>query len=64
MKKMFARQCVDLFLRASNYEKRVFLVSDTLASFRLSDGIYPSGSSEIQVKNGTGSWTEFCQKQL
>ena len=64
MKKMFARQCVDVFLPASNYEKRVFLVSETLASFGLSDGIYPSGSLEIQVKNVIGSWTEFYQKQL
>ncbi len=44
---------VDLLLRASGYEKGLFLVSDALAPLGLPDGVYPWDSREIEVKNGT-----------
>lgn len=43
----------DLLLRASFYEKGVFLVSDALAPLGLPDGVYPWDSRQIEVKNGT-----------
>jgi N-acetylglucosamine-6-phosphate deacetylase len=44
---------IDILLRASNYDKGVFLVSDALAPLGLPDGVYPWDSREIEVKNGT-----------
>lgn len=44
---------VDLLLRASEYEKGIFLVSDALAPLGLPDGRYPWDSRQIEVKNGT-----------
>jgi N-acetylglucosamine-6-phosphate deacetylase len=44
---------LDLLLRASGYEKGLFLVSDALAPLGLPDGVYPWDSREIEVKNGT-----------
>ena len=35
---------VNVFLRASNYKKSIFLVNDALASLELSNGIYPRDS--------------------
>jgi len=44
---------IQLLLRASCYEKGVFLVSDALAPLGLPDGIYPWDKRQIEVKNGT-----------
>lgn len=44
---------IDLLLRASNYEKGIFLVSDALAPIGLEDGFYPWDSRQIEVKEGT-----------
>ena len=44
---------IDILLRASNYEKGLFLVSDALAPLGLPDGTYPWDSREIEVINGT-----------
>ena len=40
-------------LRASYYERGVFLVSDALSPIGLPDGIYPWDNRQIEVKNGT-----------
>ncbi|PSF32260.1 N-acetylglucosamine-6-phosphate deacetylase [Aphanothece hegewaldii CCALA 016] len=44
---------IDLLLRASHYEKGIFLVSDALAPMGLEDGFYPWDSRQIEVKEGT-----------
>ncbi len=44
---------IKLLLRASDWEKGIFLVSDALAPIGLPDGVYPWDSREIEVKNGT-----------
>ncbi|MBR8836967.1 MAG: N-acetylglucosamine-6-phosphate deacetylase [Stigonema ocellatum SAG 48.90 = DSM 106950] len=44
---------IQILLRASDYEKGLFLVSDALAPLGLPDGIYPWDSRQIQVNNGT-----------
>lgn len=44
---------IDLLLRASRYEKGIFLVSDALAPIGLPDGIYPWDERQIEVKDGT-----------
>lgn len=44
---------IELLLRASYYEKGIFLVSDALAPLGLPDGIYPWDTRQIEVKNGT-----------
>ncbi len=44
---------IDLLLRASDYTKGLFLVSDALAPLGLPDGIYPWDSREITVSDGT-----------
>jgi N-acetylglucosamine-6-phosphate deacetylase len=44
---------IDLLLRASDYTKGLFLVSDALAPLGLPDGTYPWDSREIIVTNGT-----------
>ena len=43
---------VELLLRASDYEKGVFLVSDALSPIGLPDGIYPWDDRQIEVSNG------------
>jgi N-acetylglucosamine-6-phosphate deacetylase len=42
-----------ILLRASNFDRGIFLVSDALAPIGLPDGKYPWDSREIEVKNGT-----------
>lgn len=42
-----------IFLRASNYERGIFLVSDALSPLGLPDGIYPWDTREIEVTQGT-----------
>ncbi|MEO1375082.1 MAG: N-acetylglucosamine-6-phosphate deacetylase [Cyanobacteria bacterium J06635_10] len=44
---------IDLLLRASDYTKGLFLVSDALAPLGLADGTYPWDSREITVTDGT-----------
>lgn len=44
---------IDLLLRASFYDKGIFLVSDALAPLGLPDGVYPWDTRQIEVKNGT-----------
>ena len=44
---------IDLFLRASHYQKGAFLVSDALSPLGLPDGIYPWDTRQIEVKHGT-----------
>ncbi|MCU0534784.1 MAG: N-acetylglucosamine-6-phosphate deacetylase [Hydrococcus sp. Prado102] len=44
---------IDVLLRASNYEKGVFLVSDALAPIGLPDGVYPWDERQIEVTDGT-----------
>jgi N-acetylglucosamine-6-phosphate deacetylase len=44
---------LDIFLRASFYQRGAFLVSDALSPLGLPDGIYPWDSREIEVINGT-----------
>lgn len=43
---------VELLLRASDYEKGIFLVSDALSPIGLPDGIYPWDDRQIEVSNG------------
>jgi len=44
---------LQILLRASNYKKGLFLVSDALSPLGLPDGVYPWDSRQIEVKNGT-----------
>lgn len=44
---------MQILLRASDYEKGIFLVSDALSPLGLPDGVYPWDVREIEVKNGT-----------
>ncbi|MBD2432995.1 MULTISPECIES: N-acetylglucosamine-6-phosphate deacetylase [Fischerella] len=44
---------LDILLRASRYEKGLFLVSDALSPLGLPDGIYPWDNRHIEVKAGT-----------
>ncbi|MBF2004586.1 MAG: N-acetylglucosamine-6-phosphate deacetylase [Chlorogloeopsis fritschii C42_A2020_084] len=44
---------LDILLRTSAYEKKLFLVSDALAPLGLPDGFYPWDNRQIEVKNGT-----------
>lgn len=44
---------VDVLLRASDYDRGVFLVSDALSPLGLPDGIYPWDTRQIEVKQGT-----------
>ncbi|TFI51592.1 N-acetylglucosamine-6-phosphate deacetylase [Mastigocladus laminosus UU774] len=44
---------LDILLRASHYEKGLFLVSDALSPLGLPDGIYPWDTRQIEVKDGT-----------
>ena len=42
-----------ILLKASNYHRGIFLVSDALAPIGLPDGVYPWDEREITVTNGT-----------
>jgi N-acetylglucosamine-6-phosphate deacetylase len=44
---------IDLLLRASDYDRGLFLVSDALAPLGLPDGTYPWDNREITVSEGT-----------
>jgi N-acetylglucosamine-6-phosphate deacetylase len=44
---------IDVLLRASFYEKGVFLVSDALAPVGLPDGVYPWDTRQMEVRGGT-----------
>ena len=44
---------IELLLKASNYHRGIFLVSDALAPIGLEDGVYPWDEREIEVKQGT-----------
>jgi len=44
---------LDILLRASHYDKGMFLVSDALSPLGLPDGFYPWDTRQIQVMNGT-----------
>ncbi|MDM9583890.1 N-acetylglucosamine-6-phosphate deacetylase [Nostoc sp. GT001] len=44
---------LQILIRASDYEKGLFLVSDALSPLGLPDGMYPWDSRQIEVKNGT-----------
>jgi N-acetylglucosamine-6-phosphate deacetylase len=44
---------IELLLKASNYSRGIFLVSDALAPIGLGDGVYPWDEREIEVKQGT-----------
>lgn len=44
---------MEILLRASDYEKGVFLVSDALSPLGLPDGIYPWDTRQIEVIDGT-----------
>ena len=44
---------MDLLLRASQYDRGVFLVSDALSPLGLPDGTYPWDTRQIEVINGT-----------
>lgn len=44
---------LDILLRASNYDRGLFLVSDALAPIGLPDGVYPWDEREITVTEGT-----------
>ncbi|NJN74183.1 MAG: N-acetylglucosamine-6-phosphate deacetylase [Limnothrix sp. RL_2_0] len=47
------RTMLELFLRATNFRKGAFLVSDALAPIGLPDGVYPWDDRQITVTNGT-----------
>jgi N-acetylglucosamine-6-phosphate deacetylase len=44
---------MQILLRASGYDKGIFLVSDALSPLGLPDGVYPWDVREIEVKNST-----------
>jgi N-acetylglucosamine-6-phosphate deacetylase len=44
---------LELFLRAAQFDRHAFLVSDALAPLGLPDGIYPWDDRQIEVRNGT-----------
>ena len=44
---------VDILLRASNYDRGIFLVSDALAPLGRPDGRYPWDTRQIEVNQGT-----------
>lgn len=44
---------MDILLRASGYDRGIFLVSDALSPLGLPDGIYPWDTRQIEVKHGT-----------
>lgn len=44
---------VEIILKASNYDRGIFLVSDALAGLGLGDGVYPWDERSITVTEGT-----------
>jgi N-acetylglucosamine-6-phosphate deacetylase len=44
---------LDILMRASDYDRGLFLVSDALSPLGLSDGLYPWDSRTIEVTQGT-----------
>ncbi|MGQ9872524.1 N-acetylglucosamine-6-phosphate deacetylase [Leptodesmis sp.] len=44
---------IDILLRAAQYDRGVFLVSDALAPLGLPDGLYPWDTRQIEVTQGT-----------
>ncbi len=44
---------IRLLLKASDFDRGIFLVSDALAPIGLNDGLYPWDDRQIEVKNGT-----------
>ena len=44
---------LEIVLRASNYDRGIFLVSDALSPIGLPDGVYPWDEREINVTEGT-----------
>ncbi len=48
-----SQTAIKILLKASEYDKGIFLVSDALAPLGLADGKYPWDEREIEVKNGT-----------
>lgn len=44
---------LNIVLKASDYERGIFLVSDALAPIGLNDGVYPWDERQITVTNGT-----------
>jgi N-acetylglucosamine-6-phosphate deacetylase len=44
---------MEILLRASHYDRGIFLVSDALAPLGLPDGVYPWDSRQIEVNHGT-----------
>jgi len=47
------KTAMKILLKASEYDKGIFLVSDALAPLGLADGKYPWDEREIEIKNGT-----------
>lgn len=43
---------IEILIKASDYDRGIFLVSDALAPIGLHDGIYPWDNRTIEVKNG------------
>ena len=48
-----SQTAIKILLKASEYDRGVFLVSDALGPLGLPDGKYPWDEREIEVKNGT-----------
>lgn len=46
---------IEVLMRAADYDKGIFLVSDALAPIGLADGVYPWDNREIAVTKGTAS---------
>jgi len=44
---------LEIILKASNYDKGIFIVSDALSPMGLTDGVYPWDEREITVTKGT-----------
>lgn len=44
---------LEIILKASDYDKGIFIVSDALSPMGLADGVYPWDEREITVTNGT-----------
>ena len=49
---------LDIFLKASDYEKGAFLVSDALAPMGFDDGMYSWDERQIEIKQGTARLTD------
>ena len=53
-----SQTAIKILLKASEYDRGIFLVSDALAPLGLPDGKYPWDEREIEVKNGTARLTD------